>query len=300
MRRTILTLAVSWAVLQAATGVAFLKIPVDARVCAIGEAAATHSDNISAIFYNPAGLAGLRSFGAVVSHNEWLLGMNQEYAAAGFGNEELGTFGLSFNYWGSGDIQWVNFRGETIPGYYFSASDWCLNLGYGRRFGPVSVGAGFKYLAERNESLATHAFGLDAGAIYETPLTGLKAGLSVTNFGTKAKLDVEEYSLPLQGRIGWRFDWQNLGVAQDFIISETEKPGIAAGAEYRFFDMVALRAGYRTGSSTEGLSGLRAGLGVNYGGFSVDYAFAPYGELGMTHRISLSYRATSTAPEEDF
>jgi len=31
----------------------------------------------------------------------------------------------------------------------------------------------------------------------------------------------------------------------------------------------------------------------------VDYAFAPYGKLGMTHRISISYRGPSADSEQE-
>jgi len=48
---------------------------------------------------------------------------------------------------------------------------------------------------------------------------------------------------------------------------------------------VALRAGYRTGRDV-GL-GWTAGLGFKTGTFGLDYAYAPYGDLGNTHRISL-------------
>ncbi len=291
MKRLILLLTVATALLYAGTGVAFLKIPVDARVCGIGEAGAVHADNPSALFYNPAGLAGVRSLGLLAMHNEWLLGMNHEYVAGSFGTERLGTFGLSFNCWSSGAIQGITFRGDTIPGYTFSVSNWCLNLGYGREFGPLAAGLGVKFVSEQNESLATSAFALDAGVIYRTPVTGLAAGVSVTNVGTKLTLDTEEYNLPWSARIGWRYDWRFLGVTQDFIVSETEKPGIAAGAECRVVDILAFRLGYRTGSDTRGLQGLRAGLGIAWRWFGIDYALAPYGLLGMTHRLSLSFNS---------
>jgi opacity protein-like surface antigen len=291
MKRLTLLLAVAAALLHAATGVAFLKIPVDARVCAVGEAGAVHADNPSALFYNPAGLAGVRSFGLVAMHNEWLLGMNHEYVAASYGAENLGTFGMSFNYWSSGAIQGITFRGDTIPGYTFSVSDWCLSLGYGREIGPFCLGLGAKFVSEQNESLATSAWAFDAGASYRTPVPGLRFGLSAANLGTRLKLDQEEYGLPVSGRVGWRYDWRMLGVAQDFIISEAEKPGVAAGVECRIVDILALRVGYRTGSDVQGLSGLRAGLGVQYLGIGVDYAFAPYGMLGLTHRLSLTFNS---------
>ena len=283
----------------AQTGAAFLKIPVGPRVCGTGEAAVAYIDDASALFYNPAGIANVPSFDLVLAHNQWFLDMNHEYVAGVYGTEGLGKFGLAFDYWGSGAIQGVNIRGETIPDYIVSAADWSLNLGYARSFSDFSVGLGLKLIREQNESLSTSAVALDAGMMYKTPLKGLQAGLSVANIGTKAKLDSEAYALPMQARLGWRYDYSIMGVTQDFILSETEKPGIAAGLECRPVQMLAIRAGYRTGSDYDGFSGLRAGLGISWHGIGIDYAYAPYGKLGASHRISISYRGTAAAEEVD-
>ena len=287
------------AALSANTGAAFLKIPVGPRVCATGEAAVAYIDDASALFYNPAGLANVPSFDLLLAHNQWLLDMNHEYVAGVYGTEALGKFGLAFDYWGSGAIQGINIRGETIPGYTVSAADWSLNIGYGRSISDFSFGLGAKFVHQQHESLSTSAVAFDVGAMYKTPLKGLQTGLSVANIGTKAKLDSEAYALPMQARLGWRYDYSIVGVTQDFILSETEKPGIAAGVECRPVEVLAVRVGYRTGSDYDGLSGLRAGLGISWHGIGVDYAFAPYGKLGSSHRISISYRGAVAAVEED-
>jgi len=286
------------ALLSATTGAAFLKIPVGPRVCGTGEAAVAYIDDASALFYNPAGLANVRTFDLLLAHNQWFLGMNHEYVAGAFGSDELGIFGLAFDYWGSGALQGVNIRGETIPDYMISAADWSLNFGYGKNVSDFSFGLGLKFIHQQHESLSTSAWAFDVGAMYKTPLPGLKAGLSVANIGTKATLYQESYSLPWQVRLGWRYDIGIVGVTQDFILSETEKPGIAAGAECRPVQVFALRLGYRTGSDYDGFSGLRAGLGISWQGIGVDYAFSPYGKLGASHRVSISYRGPAPEDEE--
>jgi hypothetical protein len=287
------------ALVLAGAGAAFLKIPVGPRVCGTGEAAVAYIDDASALYYNPAGLANVPSFDVLLAHNQGFLDMNQEYVAGVYGSEGLGRFGLALDYWGSGSIQGINIRGETIPGYVFSAADWSLNLGYARSFSDLSVGLGLELVHDQQESLSTSAIAFNAGAMYKTPLKGLQAGLSVANVGTKGTLYKESYSLPLEGRLGWRYDRGIIGVMQDFILSETEKPGIAAGVECRPVQLLALRVGYRTGSDVDGFSGLRAGLGVNWHGIGVDYAFAPYGKLGASHRISISYRGPAAEAEAD-
>jgi hypothetical protein len=289
------------ALVLASTGAAFLKIPVGPRACGMGEAAVAYIDDASALFYNPAGLANVPTFDLLLAHNQWLLDMNHEYVAGVYGVEGLGKFGLALDYWGSGSIQGVNIRGETIPGYLFSAADWSLAAGYGRSFGDLAFGFGLKLVHQQMESLSSSAWAFDVGAMYKTPLEGLRVGGSVTNVGPMTQLYDEVYGLPVQGHLGWRYDVNiepvKLGVTQDFIISETEKPGIAAGIECKPVEFVALRVGYRTGSDYAGFSGLRAGLGISWQGVGVDYAFAPYGKVGASHRISISYRGSPPGEE---
>jgi hypothetical protein len=301
------------ALVLASTGVSFLKIPVGPRVVGMGEAAVAYVDDASALFYNPAGLANAPTYSALLSHNQGFLDMNQEYLAGAYGTEELGRFGLALDYWGSGSIQGIDIRGETIPGYVFSATDWSLDVGYGRSFSGFAIGAGLKLIHEQNESLSTSAVALDAGMMYKTPLKGLQAGVSVTNIGTQGKLYQESYGLPWQARLGARYDYSIIGVALDAILSgeglgtQSESAdnsvmspplGIAAGVECRPVDLLAIRLGYRTGSDYDGFSGLRAGLGLSWHGIGVDYAFAPYGKLGASHRIAISYGASPVAEEE--
>ncbi|OGC41871.1 hypothetical protein A2Y85_01835 [candidate division WOR-3 bacterium RBG_13_43_14] len=269
-------------------GAAFLKIPVDARIVGMGEASVSFVDNASAMFYNPAGLGKIKSLDITFMHNAWLLGMNHEYLSSAFAVQKIGTFGIAFNYWGSGAIPIITIRGDST-GETFSASDWTISLGYGRVFGDLSVGGSFKYLKESNEEFGASSMSIDLGAGYDLPIKGLKAGMSVTNLGSGFSLDQEQYALPMLFRLGWKYDLGNLGCTQDFIISNADPVGFALGLEYRVAEMLALRAGYRSGSGVEGLSGLRSGIGIAIKGFGINYAVAPYGKLGIAHRVSLSF-----------
>jgi hypothetical protein len=270
-------------------GAAFIKIPVDARVVGMGEASAAYVNNASALYYNPAGLSEIESVDLLFMHNVWLLGMSHEYAALAFAIGNIGTFGLAFNYWGSGSIPVITIRGDST-GNTFSASDWTVNIGYGKDFGSLAFGAGLKYLSEKNEDFSSSAMAFDFGLMYDLPIKGLQTGISLSNLGTSVELDQESFPLPTLIRLGWKYNLQRLGFAQDFIICSSDKFGIALGAEYWVVEIMALRFGYRTGSGAGGLSGLRAGLGVCFKDFGLDYAVAPYGQLGLTHRFSLSFK----------
>lgn len=266
-------------------GAAFLKIPVDARVVGMGEAAVAYIDNASALYYNPAGLGSVKSFDFMVMHNMWLLGMIQEYAALALPIGNIGSFGLSFNYWGSGSIQGFDIRGDSIAS--FSASDWIVDLGYGKNFGALGFGFGIKYLRETNEGFSASTMSFDVGASYALPVKGLHVGLSASNLGGSLTLDQEGFSLPLQIRMGWRYGFGKFVLVNDYIVGD--KFMFMAGTEYWMADALALRFGYKNDSNLDGLSGLRAGIGVKIKKFGIDYGFAPYGRLGFSHRFTLSF-----------
>jgi hypothetical protein len=66
-------------------------------------------------------------------------------------------------------------------------------------------------------------------------------------------------------------------------------------ATYRFDQQkrsASLRLGYDQSHSREldGVAGMTAGGGLDLGGFRLDYAWVPYGELGMQNRFTLAFR----------
>jgi tetratricopeptide (TPR) repeat protein len=58
--------------------------------------------------------------------------------------------------------------------------------------------------------------------------------------------------------------------------------------EYIAFNLLALRAGYRTNQDMG--SGLRAGIGFVFSVVSIDYALSPFDELGNMHRLGISVK----------
>ncbi len=285
-------ISLSWAWTGNASA-SFLKLSVDARACGMGEGVSAYSNNISAIYYNPAGLGEIGKFDMMFMHNQWLMSMYHEYFAIGYAPEKIGGFGLSFNYWGSGSIQGFDERGDTIrvngTPYTFSSSDWALTLGYGKALDKLSLGAAFKFVSEKNESLAASGAGFDFGMRLKLPVKGVTIATSVSNLGTRLKLDQLAFPLPVLWRIGIAYRTKSLGFASDLIVSNSDNISAGLGFEYWLAEILALRMGYRSGSNVDGFSGLRAGLGIKHKGFGIDYAFAPYGSLGMSHRVTVSF-----------
>jgi len=68
---------------------------------------------------------------------------------------------------------------------------------------------------------------------------------------------------------------------------------IRIGSEYKVYDNVRLRCGYKwdSGGNELGLvSGIGCGFGVEIKGIGIDYSYGRYGELGDVHRVGINYR----------
>jgi len=66
------------------------------------------------------------------------------------------------------------------------------------------------------------------------------------------------------------------------------------GLELKFMDILFLRGGYKFGNEDDSFT---AGAGIGFPEIgSIDYAFVPHAELGITHRISVSAMFGSSVP----
>ena len=104
-------------------------------------------------------------------------------------------------------------------------------------------------------------------------------------------------NLPLVFKAGAAYHLSERWLASlDVGLPRDNGPYFAAGTEYVFpikGDWVmAGRAGYgsQTLGDVTGVTGVSAGVGFDSKSLDVDYAFAPYGGLGITNRISISVK----------
>ncbi len=269
-------------------GAVFLKLGIDSRAIAMGEAQTGLADNVNSLFWNPAGLDRLKGLELAFMHNFHFMDMHHDYFGLASPVANRGTIGIALYYWTSGTIEGMDMKG--LPTSDFSAWDLSAGLYYANQLTPnLSAGAGVKAIMEKNEEESGTAYAGDVGLLFTPPVAGLSLGLSVQNLGTKVKLKEEGYSLPLTARmgVGFRVPVAPVSLAADVAVPVDDSPALSVGSEYWIAGVFALRAGYKTGSDLGASSGVRAGCGFSVGIVGLDYAFAPYGDLGSSHRLSL-------------
>ena len=274
------------------TSAPFLKLGIGARESAMGGAVVADSLNANALFWNPAGLATLKHTQITFNHSEHLLGTRYDGMAVAGNFKDLAGIGAGVVGFFFGDVDKRTGPSDE-PLSSFGGYDLCFQLGAGKQLSsPFSVGLNGKLIHEKMDEYTSTAFGFDAGVSYITGIKGLKLGAALQNIGTKASFKNEGFSLPgsIKAGLNYVVREDKLVVASEMLKPFQEAAEFRLGGELRIADRVRLRTGYRTGfSQSGGLAGFVAGAGFNLDYISIDYAVDPYGPLGLTHKISVSY-----------
>jgi outer membrane protein OmpA-like peptidoglycan-associated protein len=267
----------------------FLKLGQGPRSAALGESYTSLAEDASAIYWNPAGLAGVPGYQFAASHQQWFTGITDEvgHAAIPLGP---GALGIGLVY--SGDRGFEGWTEENEPAGKFSTWSTALSAGYGMTvFDKYQVGATVKGLMEDLGAARGTGGAVDLGFIGH-PLTGLGVGFAARHLGAVSYGSVTE-RLPTEFAVGANYKAAGFTGTIDVAVPLADDPNVRLGVEYAPIKEAALRIGYRTGPTDLGglgfASGLTGGLGVTVGNFGLDYAFVPYGRLGLTHRVGLRF-----------
>lgn len=272
----------------------FLSLGAGARAISMGETGTASVDDSYASWWNPAALTRLKTPEIALMHNQHFEGIAQQYLAVAYPSSRYSTAlnitrlaAKPFNsYDGNG-----NSLGET------QASGLSLGLAFGLKLQKnFSLGATGKWLQERLDTNKAQAFASDFGMLYEfvprqsfPALEALKLGASYSNLSRGLKFERDRFSLPETLRLGASSQHhlfkQRFSLSLEGVLPKKSEPFISFGSEWQVQDFLAFRLGWR-GSQDIG-SGLRLGFGIKIQQFSLDYAWAGFGDFGGTHRISL-------------
>jgi hypothetical protein len=274
------------------SGLAYLKIAVDARAVGMGEAYTAVAEDASAIFWNPAGMMQSKRSNVLFNHNEWIQDIRGEFLALSLLRKKSawGFYLRSFNI---GDIP-VRVIASSEPLENTSAHYFSTGLAYARRIHPrLDIGLTLKYLFEKIYVHSAAGFGMDLGLLYRTPLKGLQLGFSVQNLGKMNNLKAESTELPLIMRMGGFYKLPVFSskvsgsLSSDIVLISSENVRIHLGTEWLLWQHLALRAGFLGGYDSRSAT---MGLGFYRTSVRLDYGFVPFGEdLGSTHRFTLSF-----------
>ena len=284
------------------SAVAALKLDGAARPMAMGGAFTAVADDACSIFYNPAGLTQQQNAEAMLTHTEFVSDIRSEYIAVA-GNANGGwNWGAGANFLFSTNLAGYDENGA--PTGDFGASEGFGVLALAVPLTPnLSVGAGAKYVRQSIDSYSASAIAGDGGILWR--LGRVRLGAAVQNVGQDIKLGSDAFPLPLAYSGGASVKVTDpLTLSAEYRKYNDGDAGLHAGGEYAFAqflgigDILFLRGGYQTGRSVNTGPGFSAGLGFSLNSWKIDYAFAPWGDLGNVHRITLGLRFGMTPDQQ--
>lgn len=300
----------------------FLAIGVGARPLGLGGAYVALANDVSAGYWNPAGLARITYPELMLMHAEHFGSLvNHDYGAVAFPVGTSTSLGISLIRLGVDDIPDTRNAGVDASGNvtfdpnqfsrvdpsrvsYFSSADWALFFTYARRHSDnLTYGANLKIIRrELGDNNAT-GVGFDVGIQY-SPVERLMLGVNLQDVTTTlvawntGRNDLisptlktgAAYSVDaLAGRFTPVMDldimFENRQSASTFNMGPVSVD-VQGGLEYAFKDLIAVRVGYSD------VKQLTLGAGLSLPKLTVDYSFAKFDatdQLGNTHRISVKF-----------
>jgi len=296
------------------TSMQFVKIGVGAQQTALGEACIANPNDVTSLFWNPAGLTKIENIQTSFHYTKWIADLNIMSAAAGVRLGNIGVLALSYSFMNYGDIDEALVTSasggvDTRTGNTFTGKDISFGISFARSFtDKLSIGVTAKYLREDLYKYTSSLWAFDIGSYYETGWKGIRLAMSAQNFASQARWlytgeeNQQSFEIPLVFRIGWSIDLlggedlvlggdptqHKLTFNMDALHSNDYSERLMMGAEYTFLNRFIVRGGYRFNYDEGNLSfGIGANTSVYGFNFQIDYSYVKNDYLDSPHRISL-------------
>ncbi len=310
------------------TGADQLLIPVGARSISTAGAFLSNTYGAEAIYYNPAGLAGSTRSEVLFSYMNYFADINISYFATGFNVGDIGTFGISYKAIDFGNIPVTTESNPEGTGANYSPAYYTLGFTYAKTVTDrVRAGVTMKYISEGIMSTRAQGLGFDFGVQYKF-VGDLSIGVAIKNIGADMVYEgqdlenrttvpggapntngnalfspvVEAFQLPsyfeLSSVYSFNFNDNNLlMVGTTFQNNNALEDQLKLGTEYKFMNLLSLRAGYDYLLQNQNTNqyGLDYGVGIEYSMDSflvnLDYAYRSMKDFSGNHvfAVKLSF-----------
>ena len=183
----------------------FLKIGVGGRATAMGDAFVAIANDVSALYWNPAGLSQFSENQVMFSHNQWVVDINHDFVGAVYHLDDANTFGVSLTSLSMDEMKVTTEYAPFGTGEYFGFSDFGIAVSYSRKMTEqFSFGGTVRYIEETLDVLKMRGVMIDLGTYYWTGLGSTRFAVAVTNFGNDLAPDGEVVLVGNRTKSNWQ------------------------------------------------------------------------------------------------
>ena len=285
----------------------FLKIGVGGRATAMGDAFVAVANDVSALYWNPAGLTQFSENQIMFSHNKWVVDINHDFIGAVYHLDETNTFGVSLTSLSMDEMKVTTEYAPFGTGEYFGFSDMGIAVSYSRKMtDQFSFGGTIRYIEETLDKLKMRGVMIDLGTYYWTGLGSTRFAVAVTNFGNdlapdgevvlvgnRTRSEWQSFSPPTMFRIGFAlepYEDEENRVTTSIQLNHPNdnSENLSLGVEYVWNKMFFARGGYKFNVDEQNYTfGAGVNVPISIANVSVDYAFSNFTRLGSAHRFSI-------------
>jgi hypothetical protein len=248
----------------------FLLLGAGARGTALGAAYAALATDVTALYYNPAGLAQLARPSIMVSSMGYIAGTHYNWVGMGFPMAGgVRSIGISLGSFGFGDQPIYTVTDPEGDGRTYSVRQTFISGTFSQNFSDrFSAGVSFKVISDHLGTAQANGFAVDFGTNFHATVGArpIRASFVIQNLGTNlqhdgtdlgvgvtrppplgtvdvpqepqaARLTTGSWTLPVLFRVGVALDVVSQGSNRVTVLSEfsqpnNTKPGAGAGVEF--------------------------------------------------------------------
>ncbi len=286
---------------QSTSGFDILRQETSARQSAMAGTGSALYDDVFAVFFNPAGLAGVRSARVGLTFIDQILDITSGCAVFSLPVSDKSVVGTAVLFTSYGKLTRTDETGQTTGS--FTPGDFIFSASFASSpFERFKYGFSAKMVYSQIDQYSASAVAIDAGCIYSIPSQKLNVGLSLQNVGTSIDqfIDVKE-NLPSGVRAGFAKTLAHLPLMLNFeILRPFHQTGDreiywAIGGEFTVSNSFFLRWGYSSAGKEENpdnqsgrFSGVSFGFGVLFNKYRLDYGWRSKGPAGSLNALTLN------------
>jgi hypothetical protein len=264
-----------------------LKIDHGARMAGMGGAFVAVSDNIDAIFSNPAGLTHIERGAFTLGYTRWLMGDPILTGGMAY-NTAYGVLGINVVTFSPHEFEETTIFQPTGTGRYPDMGDLSLGVVYARKLtDKLSVGSMFRWTQQTLDTDRLTAFDVGVSTFFYTGFRSLRLGMTFENMGKDVKVIDDVRKMPVSFSTAAAMEIVGAVGDPTYITATFENtyatdfadPQYRFGGELWLQNNFALRAGYKANFDEESWT-VGAGLKFSMPNGRVVQADVAYSDFG--------------------